>query len=413
VIGVPPVTDLELWQALGVALAVGLLVGAERERSKAGSGSAGIRTFALASLLGALTAVVPVAAGVAMATGLVLLTVVGYVASGERDPGVTSEVALLVTLGLGALTPGRPAHAVAGAVVLTVLLASKDSLHHFVRQTVTDRERTDALKFFVAAFVVLPLLPTGHVGPYGVWVPQRVWLLVVLITGIGWVGYAATRALGARRGLLVTGLAGGFVSGTATTGTLAARTRTGTPAPLALAGAAMASVATLVQLIVLTALVSADLSVRLLPGASAGAAVLLAEAWVLSRRAAGEPGPEQPAEAGRPFALAPALVLAAVISLVLLLATWLTETRGAAGSVLAAAAGSLADVHAAALAMATLVDRGSLDVPSATLAIAAGLATNTCSKLVASLVAGPRFTATLLLLFLPVGAALALTLLLT
>ena len=155
---------------------------------------------------------------------------------------MTSEAAAIATLGLGALTATEPALAVGLAVAITVLLVSRQSLHRFVRETVTDRERVDALKFFVAAFVVLPLLPTGHVGPYGVWVPQRIWLLVVLIIGIGWVGYVATRMLGTRRGLMVAGMAGGFVSGTATTGVMAAKFRR-SEAPLrgALAGAVLAS----------------------------------------------------------------------------------------------------------------------------------------------------------------------------
>jgi uncharacterized membrane protein (DUF4010 family) len=141
--------------------------------------------------------------------------------------------------------------------------------------------------------------------------------------------------------------------------------------------------------------------------------VLVAEAVLLSRRTGAEGQADQQSTLGRPFALLPAVVLAAVISLVLLLATWLTETRGAAGSVLAAAAGSLADLHASALAVATLVDRGVLDLHDAVTAVAAGLATNTCAKLAASLVAGPRFTGALFLMFLPVAVAVAVALLLT
>jgi uncharacterized membrane protein (DUF4010 family) len=217
--------ELEVWQSLGVALAIGLLMGAERERSKPTGGSAGLRTFALIALVGALATMVEplVAAGLVGAT--VLLVLAGYAWSDARDPGLTSEVAAVVALGLGALTPTRPAVAVALAVTVTVLLVSRDALHRFVRQTVTEREQADALKFFVAAFVLLPILPTGTFGPYGVWVPQRIWLLVVLIIGIGFVGYVATRMLGPSRGLMVTGLAGGFVSATATTGVMGARPR--------------------------------------------------------------------------------------------------------------------------------------------------------------------------------------------
>jgi nitrate reductase NapE component len=178
---------------MGVALAIGLLIGAERERAKPSGGSPGVRTFALIAVMGVVAVQLPPVVAAALVGGTVLLVVVGYAWSTAKDPGMTSEAAAIATLGLGALTATEPALAVGLAVSITVLLVSRESLHRFVRETVTDRERVDALKFFVAAFVVLPLLPTGHVGPYGVWVPQQIWLLVVLIIGIGWIGYVATR----------------------------------------------------------------------------------------------------------------------------------------------------------------------------------------------------------------------------
>ena len=401
---------LDLWQTLGVSLAIGLLIGAERERSKPEGGSPGMRTFVLLALIGALTASVPVAVAAVLVAGAVLLVLVGYSWSGARAGGMTSEIAAVATLGLGALTPQEPSVAVGAAVAVTVLLASRESLHRFVRETVTDRERTDALKLFVAAFVVLPLLPQGHFGPYGVWVPQRIWLLVVLITCIGWVGYAATRILGTRRGLMIAGLAGGFVSGTATTGTMAGKARRG-EAPLrgALAGAVVASVATLVQLILITAVAEPTVALRLLPAAVVGVLVLAAEAWWLGRTM---PSSEDALEqTGRPFALVPALVLAAIISLVLPGAIWLEHRYGAAGSVAATAAGALADVHGASVAMATLVRQGDVAIGTAVAAIGAGLATNTIGKLVVAAVAGGiRFSAALGALLVPAVIAVAVVL---
>ena len=402
--------DLEPWQTLGVALAIGLLIGAERERSKPDSGSPGMRTFVLLALIGSLAVRLPTAVAAAVAAAAVLLILVGYWWSRPHDPGMTSEMAAVTTLGLGALTPAEPSVAVGAAVAVTVLLASREALHRFVRETITDRERTDALKLFVAAFVVLPLLPRGHLGPYGVWVPQRIWLLVVLIICVGWVGYAATRVLGSRRGLMVAGLAGGFVSGTATTGVMAAKYgRAEASLRAALTGAVLASLATLVQLVVITAVAEPTVARRLLPAVAAGGLVLAAEAWWLGRE---EPTSGAPLEqTGRPFALLPALVLAAIISLVLPLAIWLEERYGAAGSVAATAAGALADVHGASVAMATLVHQGEVAVGTAVVAIGAGLATNTVSKLVVAAVAGgARFSAALGCLLLPVVIIVAITL---
>lgn len=398
--------DVEVWRAAGESLAIGLLVGAERERSKAETGSAGVRTFAIVGLLGYVASLLGPVLGGVLLVGVAALTAISYAASRRADPGITSEVALLATFALGALAGSQPAFAAGAAVSMVVVLVSKDALHHFIRDTVTDLERTDALKFFVAAFIVLPLLPSGSVGPYGVLVPQRIWLLVVLITGIGWVGYAATRALGASRGLLVAGLAGGFVSGTATIGTMGLRVRREeAPRTAALGGALMASVATLVQIGLLTTIADADVALRLYPALAAGVAVLVVEALLLGRRT---PATVSGAAIGRPFALLPALVIAGVISGVLLLATWLDHRYGASGATLAAAIGSLADTHASAVAVSTLAHQGELAVTTAVAAVGIGLATNTLSKMTAALAGGgARFAGLTLLWHLPAVAVVA------
>lgn len=402
-------SDLDAWQSVGVALAIGLLVGAERERSKHELGSAGVRSFALAALVGTISTMVPTPVAVVLLGGVGLMVAIGYWTSRDQDPGMTSEIALLVTVALGALTPTRPALAVGIAVAITVLLVSKSAMHRFFRETVTDLERTDALKFFVAAFIVLPLLPDEPVGPYDVLVPQRIWLLVVFITGIGWAGYAATRALGDRRGLLVAGLAGGFVSGTATTATMGAKFRSGaTPLRPALAGALTASIATLLQLVAVTAVIEPRLTRQLMPAVVAGSAVMLLEAWWLTRSRGADPLDHSDTAAGRPFALTPALVLAAVISGVLLLAAWLTDRYGSAAVSVATATGSLADFHASAAAVATLLRDGDIGMAAALTALGLGLITNTCGKLVVGTVGGGgRFAGLLLLLFVPVAAVVA------
>jgi len=391
----------DLWQAMGIALSIGLLVGAERERSHATS--AGVRTYALVALVGNVATLLPSPLGALVVAGIALLVVVEYAGSRSTDPGMTSEVALLATAALGALAASTPALAVGAAVAMVVLLASKETLHHFLRESVSEQERNDALKFFVAAFVVLPLLPEEGVGPYGVLSARRIWLLVVLITGIGWAGYAATRAIGARRGLLLAGLAGGFVSGTATIGAMAGRARRAeVPRRAALAGAVMASVATLVQIVLLTSVVDRSVAVRLYPAMAAGIVVLLVEAWWLGRHAPAEAGEEHPA--GRPFALLPAVILATVISLVVVLATWMQDRYGAAGATVVAATGGLADAHATAVALAGLAHEHQLTVSAAVLAIALGLATNTGSKVVAAAtVGGVGFALRILLLHVPVA----------
>ena len=401
--------ETDAWQSLAIAAAIGLLIGAERERAKGAQSIAGIRTFALAGVLGSISATVPWAVGAVLVFGVVALVIVGYLRTDPDDTGITTEVALLLTVALGILTHRQPALAVAAAVVTVILLISKQNLHRFVRRTITDLEIADALKFFVAAFIVLPLLPSGNVGPYGVWVPQRIWLLVVLITGVGWLGYAATRMLGANRGLLVAGLAGGFVSATATIAALGARSRnTGVPLKAAIAGGLMASVATMIEIAVLTTIAHPPVGVLLYAPTAAAAVVLALCAWFLSRRAEAI---KDDASLGRPFALVPALIIAAVISGVLLLAKWLNDVYGASGATLATAVGSLADTHAAAIAVTSLAGSGDVSVRLAVVAASLGILVNMGSKTIAALTGGGRFSLGILLWHLPAIGAYAVALL--
>lgn len=400
--------DTAAWQSLAISAAIGLLIGAERERAKGAHSIAGIRTFALAAVLGSISADLPWQFGAVLIVGVAALVLVGYLREAPDESGITTEIALLLTVALGMLTHRQAALAVAAAVATVVLLIAKHNLHEFVRRTVTDLEIADALKFFIAAFIVLPLLPTGHVGPYGVWVPQRIWLLVVIITGVGWVGYAATRMLGANRGLLVAGLAGGFVSATATIAALGARSRSvGVPNNAALAGGLMASVATMAEIAILTTIASPEVGLRLYGSTAAAAVVLVLCALYLSRRAE---APGEETSLGRPFALVPALVIAAVIAGVLLLATWLNDRYGASGATLATAVGSLADTHAAAIAVSSLARSGQVSVHVAVVAVALGLLVNTGSKVVAALTGGRRYSVSILLWHLPAIAAFALAL---
>jgi len=400
--------DIDAWQSLAIATAIGLLIGAERERAKRGQGNAGIRTFALAAVVGSISATVPWAVGAVLVVGVVAMVIVGYLRTDPDETGITTEVALLLAVALGILTHRQPALAVAAAVVTVILLISKQNLHRFVRRTITDLEIADALKFFVAAFIVLPLLPTGQVGPYGVWVPQRIWLLVVLITGVGWLGYAATRMLGANRGLLVAGLAGGFVSATATIAALGARSRnTGVPMKAAIAGGLMASVATMIEIAVLTTIAHPPVGLLLYAPTAAAAVVLTLCAWFLSRRAEAA---KDDASLGRPFALVPALIIAAVISGVLLLAKWLNDVYGASGATLATAVGSLADSHAAAVAVTSLAGSGDVSVRVAVVATSLGVLVNMGSKTVAALTGGGRFSLGIVLWHLPAIGAYAFAL---
>lgn len=385
------------WQQLQpflVALAIGLLLGFERERSHGGRVPAGSRSFALLSLLGAVAAAIDPWAVVVGLLGVVALMALAYFRTSDEDPGTTTEIAAVGAYLLGALAYTRPALAVALAVVVAVLLLSKAHIHRFVREIVSEIELEDAIKFFVVAFVILPLLPDRDIGPYGILNPAKVWLLVVLLTGIGWLGYIGVRALGPQRGLLVTGLAGGFVSATATTASMGRLSRTLTDVRAPLAGALVGSLATFVQLLVVIGLVDGDVLRRLWPAVLAAAAALAVIAAAVyrtaARAAAAEAADTVEIPASRPFALRPALVLAAVLTLALLVARWGAEVLGARGAVLAALAAGLADAHAGSVAAASLAAKGDITIATALLAISAALGSNLLVKCVLAFTAGSR-----------------------
>ena len=284
------------WQSAAIALAIGLLIGSERE-TNGGPALAGVRTFALAGLAGALAALIsPLVLAALVGAAAVIMAashlrpVIGAGGEDQTQPrrgrlGAATEVALVLTVIAGGLAVTLPALAAATGVGTAIVLQAKDRLHSFVREKITELELADALKFFVAAFIVLPLMPHASLGPYGVIDPRRMWTFVVAVTASGWLGYVAVRIAGPRRGLPAAGLAGGFVSGAATTGAMARTSRDPELFRPAMAGALLASVATLVQLVLVTAVADSRVAGLLIPAAALGAAVLVGEAgWLVLRR---------------------------------------------------------------------------------------------------------------------------------
>lgn len=390
------------------ATALGLLVGLERTWTsrKSEQQAAGVRTFAVLGLAGAAASASGESVVAAGAVAIGLLLAIGYVRTAKSDLGLTTESAALATYLLGALVPEHAALSVGAAVVMAGLMAAKGPIHRFSREIVSEVEMTDALRFLVAAFVILPLAPNRALGPYGALNPFKIWLLVVTLTGIGWAGYLAIRTLGPRRGLPVTGFAGGFVSATATSASLArvAKETRGLTAP-ALSGVLLASAATLVQLSLVLSVANATVLQRLAPAAAVGVALLGIEAAALlwrARQSIDHPSALETAAPARPFRLGPALVLAAILTLVTLVARWASDFAGASGAIGTAAIAGFADAHAPSLAVATLAASGAVSTNTALLATGCALATNTVAKVVLATAVGGRAFG------LPFAAALAL-----
>lgn len=367
-----------------VALGVGLLIGVERERSAAAEGgraAAGVRTFTLAALLGAAAALLdaPMLA-VALGAGIALLATVSHLRTSGEDPGLTSEVALLVTFTLGVLALGQAQLAAALGVLVALLLASRSWLHELARRRLSDQELLDAILLAAAALIVLPLLPDRSVDPYGVLNPRVIWALTVVVLLINACGYLALRTLGAKIGLPVTGFVGGFVSSTATIGALGARARRA-PAFLspAIAGASLSSVATVVQLALVLLITSPALLARLAPGLALMGAVAVAYGALFTWRAAGDAAGAETLP-GRAFQPRHALVFALTVTVAMLIGAFLADRFGAIGATFGIAFAGLADAHSASASAASLQTSGALTAGAALQAVLLAVSANALTK---------------------------------
>jgi uncharacterized membrane protein (DUF4010 family) len=389
----------EPYLSLGIALAAGLLIGFEREGSvgpeeRATSFLGGARTHPLVALAGAVATLLAPALGIwplvlsfAAFFALVLVSYAQDVRRGQ-DRGLTSETAFLLTFLLGCLSatrdlvggPGQKAVLVlAIAVVTTLLLSVKPKLHALAARA-SQADLLATLKFLIVAVVVLPHLPHRPMGPLGALDPYAIGWMVVLIAGIGFVGYLASRILGPGRGVALTGLVGGLVSSTAVTLSFAGRARS-EPALARICAPAILLASTIMfpRVLVVVGIVHPPLLRALafpLLAAAAGATI----AGAILFRGAGRKtaGAEVPLE--NPFELASAVKLGLVFSLVLVLAKVATTYLGAGGTYLAGLLAGATDVDAIAVSMANLARSGGVAEDVAANAVLIGAGANTVAK---------------------------------
>ena len=388
-----PPTDIPLLHFV-VALGIGLLIGAERERRK-GDGpqraAAGIRSFTVAALAGAIGQALGGAALLAVVTaGIAVLAALAYWRGPRDDPGLTTEIALILTALLGGLAVTAPETAAMAGVAVAALLAARTPLHRFVRQVLTEAELRDALIFAAATLVVLPLLPDAPTGPLDAINPRRLWLVVILVMAIGAAGHIAGRAFGARLGLPLAGLAGGFVSSTATIGAMGARAAKA-PSLLAAAsaGAVLSTVSTVLQMAAVLAATSPVALQTLAPALlSAGCAALVYGAALTLPALRRPVAAEAAAQDGRAFHPGAALLFGALLAGILLATAALQHWLGEAGLLAGAALAGLVDTHAPAVSVAALVASGHVAAPAAAIAVLAAFSTNTVSKIVLACLGG-------------------------
>lgn len=412
---------------LAIALALGLLIGLERSWSGtrwepqakilrcaeiSDRRIAGIRTFGLIALFGALTALTgttfPLFPPLAFLGLVALLTAMAVLEAHHiRDFGITTPVAALITFLLGVWVAwGQITVATTVAVTTTILLSVKRPLHRWV-ENLTDEELYAVLKLLLISVVLLPILPRQPIDPWRALNPYEIWWMVVLISGISFVGYFAIKIAGPRRGLVTTGLLGGLTSSTAVTLSFS-RLAQKSPrlAPL-LAASILAACSTMFPRVVfIVAVVAPELGERLMLPLLTAAVVGYGAALWLFNHSTDEKRGEGQLVLRNPFEFGEALKFGLFLILILWLAKVLEQKFGHAGLFAVAALSGVSDVDAISLSVAHL-SRIELDLQTARQAILLAAGVNTFVKgAIALIIGGARLARFLLPIFaLQIAAA--------
>lgn len=384
----------ELLQSFGTALGLGLLVGLQREWVR--NRVAGIRTFALLTLFGALSGFLGLVSGpwviAAALIAMVSLVVLGNLAlahSKEPDSGLTTEMAMLVMFAVGVITMmGERLVAVMIAGSVMVLLQSKKPLHAMVRRFGEDDLREIA-RLVLAALVILPALPNREMGYLGVLNPFAIWLIVVLIVGISLAAYLAEKWLGGTQGAAVAGILGGLISSTAATASSARRSKIAAKGGLTLAAMTLiASAVAFVRILAEVVIVAPGKMHELLPPLVAMMFWTGLVAAVVHRFA--EKSDAHPVDEHPPSELKNAVMLGLLYTLVLVIVAATRQHCGSSGLYVAAFLTGLPDMSAITLSTSRLAAAGHLETGIAWRMIILGGMANLLFKMVFVITLGSR-----------------------
>jgi uncharacterized membrane protein (DUF4010 family) len=349
---------------LGIALGIGLLIGIERGWTQrdhaAGTRVAGVRTYGLLGLAGGLIGLLATGSafwlGVVAMAGIAALIAVGYHSDSARNPtelSMTGALVAIMTVMLGiTATLGLTRVAILAAGATLALLTSRARIHGWVA-TLDDTDIRATAQFAVIAMVILPLLPNENFGPYAAFNPRNLWLVVVFVTGISFAGYLASKRLGSARGTLAASAIGATYSSTAVTAELARRLRLADAnVPVLRASIAAATVAMLLRVLVLTAILVADGFLTFAKIVVPAALIAFALAVVNTKRMGGDEG--APLPASNPFAIGPAIGFAVMVGLIVLGSKWAVARFGDNGLATLLALTGLYDVDAAIITVGNL-----------------------------------------------------------
>ncbi len=378
--------ELGLIQQFLVALALGLLIGLEREYArykKRGHDYAGIRTFPLIALFGALAAFLGEKISVMILIVSIILIgiliLIAYFMISHRSAigmGATSEIAGFITFFIGVLSYYQEySLAVIITVIMAVILYARSLLHHFAER-IKDKELADTLKFAVVVFIVLPFLPDQGYGPYGLFNPYLIWLMVIFISGISFAGYILLKWFG-ERGITLAGILGGLVSSTAVTLSFAERSRKEKTITLALVlGVILANGVMFVRILTEVFVLNRDLFLHLLIPLLTLAVITVIFAYFLWRKIGAVKGN---IHLDSPFRLGPALKFGIFFSVVIGVVKLADVFLSAKGVYIVSAFSGIADVDAITVSLSQLA-KGVLPLATAKTGIMIAALTNVAVK---------------------------------
>jgi uncharacterized membrane protein (DUF4010 family) len=389
--------ELENFKLLGIALAIGLLIGLERgwrarDRDE-GMRVAGLRTYGMIGLLGGLSGMLAQQADSLLIgfvfLGLTSVLLLAYSKSVDKfeDFSITGIIASLITFTLGALTVfGHITLASASAVVITSLLGFKPLLHGWLKKL--EQQELDAtLKLLLISVVMLPILPDQGYGPWAAFNPYLIWWMVVLIAGISYLGYFAIRIVGNQHGPVLTGAFGGLVSSTAVTIDLSKLSTQYQNMENVLAAGILTACATMfARTLLLTSVMNQALFRALLPALLVMTIFTYFVAFLLWHSARGMRTIEG-VKLENPFQLGMALKFGAFLVVIMLLSNLLKVYFGDMGTYFLAATSGLADVDPITLSMSQMSKEG-LEVSVAAKAILIAVSVNSAIKSIFSWVIG-------------------------
>lgn len=402
------------WIAMGEALLIGLLVGVEREGDRE-ERHAGLRDFISIALAGGLCGLLN-QPWITAAALLALTAMMGiFRATTPGRTGITTEIVGVVTFLLGVLTATPNLEwgsqlAIALTVILALFLEARTTLRRFFIETVSETEVFDTLRFLAVVFVIWPVLPDKDFGPYESFNPYRVWLFVILVCSISWIGYFLQKFLGERQGLRLTGVLGGLASTTAATSALARNAAEDPAHARAYANTAvLANVVQIPRVAALLALVGAATTAPLLNAAwpvllAMTAAGLLLAFW-LDRNGDQPEAAAASVAARNPFRLMPALKFGVLFALVRFIARFFSAQFGQSGAIGASVVGGLVDVDAIVVTLSGLLRDGKLTAGIGVAGLLLAILSNAVLKTILAYGGGRRFGRIVLLGFAVMIAA--------